>query len=69
MQEREKENGEESKRIRVTIVFLTSGKIRDGVTSAACNSVIVTRDRRALLPPFPVLSLETGQENHPSGEK
>ena len=54
---------------RVAIVSLTSGKIRDGVTSAACNSVIVTRDRRALLPLFPVLSRETGQENHPSNEK
>ncbi|KOC60662.1 hypothetical protein WH47_07115 [Habropoda laboriosa] len=55
---------------RVAIVSLTSGKIRDGVTSTACsNSVIVTRDRRALLPLFPVLSRETSQENHPSSEK
>lgn len=48
---------------RVTIVSLTSGKTRDALTTAACcNSVIVTHDRRALLPLFPVLGREPAKK-------
>lgn len=52
---RGKKRGQEGSSSESPLCFLTSGKIRDVVTSPACNSVIVTCDRRAPLPLFPVL--------------